>query len=123
MHQYLDCEFYSIVRNRITREKQIHIWGYVYSCDEDTIRPYRDLEYTGLFIPLKDFISDNFDYNRIQSETKQYIGDLTEKDAYNLMDMYFHNITSDEKKSPVELPFKDLNMNTKCGDYVNYRKE
>lgn len=112
--KYADCEFYSIEMNPVTKEKTIHIWGYIYHSGVDEEKPYRNLEYTGFIVPLKEFLSLDYDYDSMQETRNSYVSELTEIDAIKCLGTY---------RKSLPLPFEQITEDTPCGEYVNCAKK
>ncbi len=122
MLKYIECDFYSIEKDNSTKEKLIHIWGYIYYAGDDKDKtPYRDLEYTGFMMPLKDFLAEDFDYDSVQSGLNQYISNITKKEAEERLERYwYYHVFPNDDERPTPLSYDEITMDTPYGDYVNY---
>ena len=110
MKEYWDKDFYSIWY--YGGEKYIHFNGYFYNSDGEA----KCLEYVGFTAPLIEYLEWNEDeYDFQQESIKQYINDLTDEKAVKNMNTYYNG------NPPVEMPLDEINMETPCGDYVDWR--
>ena len=118
--KYLDKDFYSV--EEIEGKKVVHIHGYVYDAGEGINNPdetYRNVNFSGCYIPLDEFIGLSEDtINDFQSTCKQYVNDLTETGAKELMEIYYGTDCKEK-----ELAYSELTLDTPCGDYVNFKAE
>ena len=98
----------------INGEKVAHLGGYGYYCDDGSKTPYRFVEYTFFYIPLKRLEKE--DIGDIESqescEYKQYISDYNEE---QLLHVYQHY---NNGSAPILLKKEELNINTPYGMYV-----
>lgn len=73
-----------------THERLIHIFGYVYYTEDGTATPYRLLEYTFFYVPLKEVVEKGLykvEMER-QEEYKQYLQDLSYEDILTVYNNY-----------------------------------
>ena len=112
--KYLECDFYEIFEYH--EEKWIHIYGYTWYREGDEEHPYRTLEYSGFELPLKEYLSEDYDYDEWAGwKASAYIGDETEADALK-------SITDPFEGAPFsELPFGEITAETPIGFYVDYK--
>lgn len=95
-------------------EKIVHFYGYGYHSDDGTDTPYRFLEYTFCYVPLKKVLEMGFEEAESQygPEVKQYIADCTRDEMESIYEHY------DNGNKPTELKKEDLNMDTPLGVYI-----
>ncbi len=93
--------------------KQIHILGYTYYGDG-----WKVADVCWFIEPLSEFvqhISEDEDYvDSTMSECKQYEKDLTDEECLDTINSYFNG-----KPADYRLGFKDVTIDTPCGNYVN----
>jgi hypothetical protein len=93
--------------------KQIHILGYTYDGDD-----WKVADVCWFIEPLSEFvqhISEDEDYvDSTMSECKQYEKDLTDEECLDTINSYFNG-----KPADYRLRFKDVTIDTPCGNYVN----
>lgn len=108
---YMDCDLYEITD--IDGEKTIHIFGYYYTNGDDNGGgEYRRVDYSGFYIPLKDYVNWTLDdYDSEQEILKQYIGDMYEYEVEMELTQYLKDATC--------LPYKELTMDTPNGYYID----
>lgn len=82
---YLDFDF-GVVENGLFR-----IDGYVYDADDETDTPYRLVQFRCCEIPLDKRNDEEYVYD-IECECKQYISDISEKEAENAIKWYVDNM-------------------------------
>lgn len=114
---YLDREFYEIYEEYHSaddsHEKWIHVFGYVYDAD-DLFNPYRVLDYSGFDIPLSRFLESDFNVYMFADGLKQYIDELNEDKAREVIESYLKDVDR-------VLDYSDITMDTPCGMYVEGR--
>lgn len=94
-------------------EKYIHFHGYFYITESDDDLCARDLEYCFAIMPLSEFLLCRDDLSDVLSEYKEYIEDITEKEAYRRMANYYDG----NNPAGTLLTLKDVTMETPCGHY------
>ncbi len=78
----------------------IHVLGYFYPVD----REYRLVEYTWLFLDPDEFRKFGFDYyEKMQEQSKQYIGDCSNDEIEGAIEEYFEGA----KNLPMKFVFND----------------
>lgn len=125
VHKYLDCDFYRIELDEDCNII-IHPVGFIYDAqdsiyEDEPERTYRlDWYYDDFIVQVAELQDKNFDYNETCCENIcfDYTEDITEKEAYELLDSGL-GMTDEEV---VELPLNEISKHTPCGWYVNYPK-
>lgn len=117
MKKYWNKDFFSIEMYP-GELKCIHFWGYFYDNGEEAYegegKTSRNLEWCGFIIPLEQYLQwDEEDFDRYQGSCNTYIEDMAPEDAVYAMNHYYN------EETPVELPLKNVTMETPCGDYVD----
>ena len=109
--EHQDLDFYSIELNS-KGVKQIHISGFTYYGDHPEL-----VEVCWFIEDLDEFIchvADDESYvDNELSEYKQYIKDCTDEEIVNIINEYFNG-----KPADYILDYKEITMNTPCGNYV-----
>ena len=114
--QYWNKEFYWIEYQG--GEKYVRVVGYFYDEGEDNGHgTARCVEYSGFEFKLIDFLENwtEDDYSEMEGSVKSYIEDMTTEEAIICMNTY--------DELPVEMPMDEINMETPCGYYVNYKEK
>lgn len=73
-----------------THERLVHIFGYVYYAEDGTATPYRLLEYTFFYIPLKEVVKKGL-YKvemEYQENYKQYLQDISYEEVLGVYNNY-----------------------------------
>ena len=95
--------------------KYIQIEGYFYLSEDYGDGPWRFESYSYFDLPLSEFIEkmkdDNW-YDIHQEGLKHYVQDMTEKEAVEEFGRFI------EKDYKI-LPYTQLTMETKCGNYLD----
>lgn len=117
MKEYWEKDFYQIEWHG--KEKYIHIMGYFYDNGNDNKwGTSRLLEFCGYLIPLIDFIQmTNEERIEEEGEYNGYITEMTPDEAIKTMNTYYMG------KPPIEMPLDEINMDTPCGYYVDWKGE
>ena len=114
MNEYWDADFYEIYM--YGGEKWILVEGYYYDNGvENGYGTSREELYSGFYVLLKDFLSDDFDYDIFQEQLTHYVDELEESEAVRRM--------NEEHKGYKCLPYDELTMDTPCGFYIDYKGE
>lgn len=95
-----------------THERLVHIFGYVYYSEDGTATPYRLLEYTFFYVPLKEVVEKGL-YNvemEYQENYKQYVQDISYDEVLGV----YNNYNSGE---PLTVLSK-LDLDTPNGYYI-----
>lgn len=88
-YEYESIDF-GIIETDSDGEKEMHIDGYVYYADGPEETPYRHVQFCWCYIPL-DKLDDEEYISLIEEECKQYIGDITEEEAKEIIEWYLNN--------------------------------
>ena len=106
-----ELDFFSIYEE--DEIKYIHVFGYSFKSDTY----WGNMECCGFLFPLAEFIkgyAENPEFmNDIYCEVPQYQDDLTADEMVQTINTYF-----DGRPAEAYLPFGEITMETKCGDYV-----
>lgn len=89
MKKYSDYNIYEL--KTVDSVRYIKIWGYFYDTDQDwdEEKYWRDVEFSGLEMPLAEYLAGtDDDRDRWESECKQYIGDVTPEEALEAFRSY-----------------------------------
>lgn len=112
--QYWDCDFYKIYM--IDGEKWITVEGYYYDEGEDDgYGTSRNVMFGDFDMSLKEFLSDEFDYDLFQNQLTEYVDELKDYEAIRQMNEWY------DEYNP--LPYDKLTMETPCGYYVDWKGE
>ena len=107
-----EFDFYEIYLNK-QGEKEIHVLGYTYHGDD-----WKCADVCWFIEPLSEFVQHvSDDEHYVDSELsnyKQYEQDMTDEEAADAINRYF-----DGKPADYRLKFKDVTIDTPCGNYVN----
>lgn len=89
----------------------IKILGYIYFSDNyDDGKDWRDVEFCGYEMPVDTYLTGGADaWDIWESEAKQYIGDCTAEEAYEILKGY----------NPTELEVYDITDETPDGIYID----
>ena len=89
----------------------IKILGYIYLSDHyDDGKDWRDVEFCWYDMPVSEYVAGGVDMWDIwECEVKQYIGDCTEEEAYEILKDY----------NPTELSVYDITDETPDGIYID----
>lgn len=117
LNDIIDCDLYSI--EMYNGKKVIHVNGYFYDSCDDEENPIRHVEACWCYMDIEELmrIADEDKQDMIDetfSLCNQYIDDLTEERAQNILDHYFNG------NPPERLLYSDITLDTPCGDYINY---
>ena len=106
-----ELDFFEICT--INGEKYIHLFGYTYQSDID----WRNIECTGLLIPIAEFVRDykeNEEYiNELYQSCTQYEGEYSSQEILDIINSYYNG-----NPPQFYLGFADITEDTPCGDYV-----
>ena len=89
-HEYEDLDF-GIVETDYYGETTMHIDGYVYYVGEPNDRPYRHVQFCGCYIPMNKLNDEEFISLYESEECKQYIEDIDESKAKEIIEWYLNN--------------------------------
>lgn len=95
----------------VGEERYIKVYGYFYSVDQDYggEKYWRDLEFSGYEMPLSEFLKGTEeDWDIWESESKQYIGDVTPEEALEAFREY----------KAVPLSYSEITEDTPDGFYI-----
>lgn len=111
MKTYWDSDYYKIYM--YSKEKWIRVECYYYDNGiDDGNGTSREEQYSGFDVSLKEFLSDEFDYDVFQEQLTHYVDDIEYTEAERRMTEWY----GDYKP----LPYSRLTMETPCGNYVDY---
>ena len=110
--EYWLRDFYTI--EEYSLGKCVHVFGYFDNEHEDSEKPARCTEFTGVIIDLNQFLKlDSYEYDILIGNCTWYIEAMTTEEAIDCMNHYFNG------SPPTELAYNDLTLDTPCGMYVD----
>ena len=95
-----------------SEKKYVHLFGYIYCSDDLTFKPYRNLEYTFLYIPIEEAVEKGLNKAEMeyQETVKQYVADIDYEEILSIYNNY------DNGKPPMMLD--KLTLDTPVGTYI-----
>lgn len=124
LKKYLCRDYYSI--ESVAGKKVVNVHGYFFTEGYEIIKgkPYRAVDYSGVYIPLEEFMHEREMIEEYLSQKESAYADLSEEEAIQQMNNYYgikqgNVMTSVPWKA---LPYSELNMDTPCGCYVDVKE-
>lgn len=117
MKEYWERDFYQIEME--DNEKYIHIMGYFYDEGQDYGNgTSRCVEFTWCKCPLATYLEMNQEErDEMESICNTYSTDMTPDEAIKSMNTYYMG------ELPTEMSLDEINMDTPCGCYVDWKGE